>query len=82
MGFYHCQYILRSGEVCNRESYQEEGCGIHYKSPKKLPCIDCGKLTHSVYQACRQHSAKYRYQKFYHKQRMVKLQEKLGTLSM
>jgi hypothetical protein len=74
MGFYKCPYILRTGEVCNEGCYRSEGCKIHWNSPRRIPCIECGKLTSSVYSACRKHAGKYRIREFYQRQKLVKIQ--------
>ena len=52
MAFYCCPYILRTGEVCNRGCYRPAGCQVHWSSPKRVPCKECGKLTFSKYGAC------------------------------
>ena len=74
MGFYNCPYILRTGEVCNEGCYRPEGCKVHWKSPRRVPCIECGKLTSSVYSACRKHAGKYRIREFYQRQKLAKIQ--------
>ena len=76
MGFYHCPYILRDGAVCNKGCYRPEGCKVHWKSPKRVPCIDCDKLTFSAYRACREHAGKYRFREFYHQRKLAKIREK------
>jgi hypothetical protein len=74
-GFYNCQYILRSGAVCNEGCYRPEGCKVHWNSPRRVPCIDCGKLTFSIYKACKKHSGKYRSREFYWQQKLAMNQE-------
>ena len=81
MGFYNCPYILRSGEVCNEGCYRVEGCRIHWKSPKKNPCIDCGKMTRSEYKACREHAGKYRIKEFYHRKKIAKIDQLYSKLT-
>lgn len=61
MGFYRCPYILRTGEVCNEGCYRVEGCKIRWKSPKRTPCKECGKLTYSTFGVCRDRADKYRF---------------------
>ena len=72
MGFYCCPYILRSGAVCDKGCYRPEGCKVHWNSPKRVPCIDCGKLTSSKYGACKKHAGKYRFREFYYQQKLAK----------
>jgi len=52
MAFYRCSYILRTGKVCNRGCYRPEGCKVHWDSPPRIPCKECGKLTYSGYDYC------------------------------
>ena len=59
MTFYRCPYILRTGEVCNRGYYHPDGCYVHWNSPTRVPCKDCGKLTFSKYDTCDIHVRKY-----------------------
>jgi len=73
MGFYRCPYILRTGEVCDRGCYRPEGCKVHWKSPLRLPCIECGKLTSSSFGACRNHAGKYRFRDHYYRKKLEKL---------
>jgi hypothetical protein len=74
MGLYNCPYILRNGEVCNRGCYRPEGCFIHYKSPERIPCEECGKLTFSKYKHCEEHAGKYRKREQYYRKKAEKLE--------
>ncbi|CAH1766258.1 12715_t:CDS:1, partial [Entrophospora sp. SA101] len=56
MGFYRCPYILRTGKICNKGCYRPEGCTVHWDSPTRIPCKECGKLTSSKFGACRTHA--------------------------
>ncbi|CAJ0825103.1 5586_t:CDS:2 [Entrophospora sp. SA101] len=58
MGFYRCPYILRTGKVCNEGCYRPEGCRVHWNSPTRVPCKECGKLTPSIFGVCRTHAGK------------------------
>ena len=69
MGFYNCPYMLRNGEVCNRGCWRAEGCFIHYKSPVRYPCEECGKLTFSKYKHCEEHAGKYRKREQYYRKK-------------
>ncbi|RHZ89347.1 hypothetical protein Glove_16g16 [Diversispora epigaea] len=44
MAFYRCPYILRTGEVCNRGSFRPARCQVHWNSPMRIPCKDCGVI--------------------------------------
>ena len=78
MAFYRCPYILRTGEVCNRGCYRPEGCKVHWDSPARIPCKECGKLTLSTYDFCDIHAKKYRARLGYHRKKL----EKLGQVQM
>ncbi len=80
MGFYNCPYILRTGEVCNEGCYRSEGCKVHWKSPRQIPCIECRKLTSSVYSACRKHAGKYHIREFYQQRKLAKIQASDGLV--
>lgn len=73
MGFYKCPYILRSGTICNEGCYRPEGCKMHWKSPERKPCIECGKMTASKYSACKKHVGKYQLRNFYHRKKLANL---------
>src|SRR6266542_4353863 len=75
MGLYQCPYILRSGAVCNEGCYRPEGCKLHWKAPPRKPCIECGKLTLSVYGACKKHSSKYRNMEYYNRKKLARIAE-------
>ena len=72
MAFYWCTYILRTGEICGRGSYRPEGCGYHWKSPKRVPCKECGKITSSSYNACSLHAGKYRNMTHYYRKKLAR----------
>ena len=55
MGFYRCPYIIQTGKVCNEGCYRPEGCRVHW-NPTRVPCKECGKLTSSIFGACRTHA--------------------------
>ncbi|RHZ58873.1 hypothetical protein Glove_367g11 [Diversispora epigaea] len=61
MAFYRCPYILRTGEVCNRECYHPKGCKVHRDSPIRYPCKEygCVKFTSSDYGYCDPHMQKH-----------------------
>ncbi|RHZ49140.1 hypothetical protein Glove_529g22 [Diversispora epigaea] len=44
MAFYYCPYILKTGEVCNRDSFRPAGCQVHWDSPRSVSCKDCGAI--------------------------------------
>src|SRR6266480_5113927 len=73
MGFYQCPYILRNGAVCNKGCYRPEGCKLHWKSPKQVPCKEkeCDKMTSSGYGACKKHSSKDRNKEYYHRKELA-----------
>jgi len=70
MAFYCCPYILRTGEVCNRGCYRPAGCQVHWNSPKRVPCKECGKLTFSKYGACDIHARKHRKMEQYYRKKL------------
>ena len=78
MGFYCCPYILRTGEICNKGCYRSEGCKIHWKAPTRVPCKECGKLTFSVFCACREHSGKYRFKDYYQRKKLAKITQNVS----
>ena len=80
MGFYHCPYILRTGKVCNEGCYRPEGCRVHWNSPTRVPCKECGKLTSSKFGACRTHAGKYRFQVHYQRKKLEKIAQKSEML--
>ena len=73
MGFYNCPKPLRTGEICNKGCYRPEGCNIHWKSPKRIPCKECGKLMASKYGVCRKHAGKYHSRDNYYKKKLAKM---------
>ena len=80
MTFYHCPYILRTVKICNRGSYRPEGCYVHWKSPVRAPCRDCGKLTSSIHNSSDKHIGKYQSKENYHRKKQTKLCEKINLL--
>lgn len=81
MGFYNCPYILQNGIICNKGCYSPEGCTIHRNSPKKNPCIDCGKMNYSKYNACRVHAGKYRSRENYDQKKIAKFDQLISKLA-
>ena len=74
MGFYNCPRRNKNGEICNRGCYRKEGCTIHWKSRKRVPCSVCGiKWTSSKYGVCREHSGRFRSEANYNKKKLKKL---------
>ena len=73
MAFYRCSYILRTGKVCNRGCYRPEGCKVHWDSPPRVPCKECGKLTYSDYDYCNTHADKYRRRYRYQQKKLEKM---------
>jgi len=73
MAFYRCSYILRTGKVCNRGCYRPEGCKVHWDSPPRVPCKECGKLTYSGYDYCDTHADKYRRRDRYQLKKLEKM---------
>lgn len=51
-----CKYLYRDGRVCNKRCVRPEGCRVHYKSPKKVPCLACDKPTCSQSGFCSDHN--------------------------
>ena len=78
MPFYHCQYIHRTGKICGRGSYRPEGCYVHWKSPVRTPCRDCGKLTTSIHNACDKHVGKYQSRENYRRKKQDELRAKIA----
>ena len=76
MAFYQCKRILRNGEICNRGSYQEGECKLHYQSSEQKPCKECGKMTTSDLGYCAPHGKKHRARADYHTKRLAKIAEK------
>ncbi len=54
-GGYTCSYIHNSGKVCNRSRLRSEGCFLHWKAKKRVPCAICEKPTASSSGRCQDH---------------------------
>ena len=78
MAFYHCQYIHRTGKICGRGCYHPKGCYIHYKSPVRTPCRDCGELNSSIHNACYKHVGKYQSRENYRRKKQDELRAKIA----
>lgn len=80
MPFYKCPYINRIGKICGKGSYRPEGCYVHWKSPVRTPCRDCGKLNASIHNACSKHVGKYQSRENYHRKKQDELRTKIVML--
>ena len=54
---YICDYLYNSGYICGKACTRSEGCRLHYKARKRLPCseLGCNKPTGSNSGRCQQH---------------------------
>jgi len=67
IGNYTCPFLHNSGNVCGRACMRSEGCGFHYKSKQRFPCIECGKPTGSMSGRCPLHIRGYYVSRYYFK---------------
>jgi hypothetical protein len=67
IGEYSCPYLLNSGVICGNSCMRSEGCRLHNKSKKRVPCSDCGKPTGSISGRCPLHIRGFYVSQYYHK---------------
>ena len=66
--------------MCNERYYRIKGYKVYWKSPNQVSCIECRKLTSSVYSACRKHAGKYHIREFYQQRKLAKIQASDGLM--
>ena len=67
IGEYICPFYHNSDKVCRKTCICPEGCDIHWKSKRRIPCIECGKPTGSTSGRCPLHIRGYYVIQFYHR---------------
>jgi len=65
-------------KICNRGCYRPAGCQVHWNSPKRVPCKECGKLTFSKYGACDIHARKYRKMEQYYRKKLKQITQNVS----
>ena len=77
IGEYICNYLLRTGVICERTCRRPEGCHEHWRAKKRLPCKVCNMPTSSEPGLCRKHASGY-----YVTQYINRLQKKAWELQL
>ena len=74
IGGYTCPFYHNSGEICGKSCMKPEGCHIHWKTKRRIPCTDCGKPTGAACGRCDLHK-----RGFYVSQYYQRLRKKAGA---
>ena len=69
IGGYICPFYHNSGEICGKSCMKPEGCHIHWKAKKRVPCSDCNKPTGSTSGRCPLHIRGYYVTQYYNRLR-------------
>ena len=67
VGKYTCSFYYNSGEVCGKTCMHPEGCSFHWKSKRRVSCIECGKSTGSISERCPLYIRGYYVIQYYHR---------------
>ena len=67
IGEYTCPFYHNSGEVCERTCMRVKGYSYHWKSKRRVPCIECGKPTGSTSGRCPLHIRGYYVVQYYNR---------------